>query len=330
MASNTKQCEKCQNQVEGDARHCDVCKKELQAERSRLYHFNRRKQRVESGLCIECGGPKDLPSNLTKYIKENADPKLVKLISKEQLIASTQCYICYIAKKLVTFRKRQEREANNPKPRLTDKQKETIRKKQVLECGRKRRAELIANNPNICHHCLKRDKAEGKKWCQFCLDKASEINNARIRKRRASSACIVCAEESFGQQLCSGCKELQKQYSHKWWDKVRQEREDKGLCIRCGNQPPEPYKKSCAECSAKIQKYMKERNGQRICKRCNKNPLGFKERVCQECKKAKNQVPESTAIVAPKPKPVVMPELVVKVNTAPSVSVLINGTDDEF
>jgi len=329
MVSNSCQC-KCGVPItEGTL--CETCKKASQAERSRLYHAARRKDRATKGLCIQCGGSKEMPQDLSKYIKENADPLMVKLVDTEQVKQSTFCYKCYVARKLVSFRKRQEKEANDPRPKLTPKQKEKLRKKQVRESGRKRRARILAENPSICAHCLKRPKAEGKRWCDTCLERANKINKSRIKERLENSACIMCGAEANGEQLCQGCKELQKKYSRRWWNKVRKEREKAGLCSRCGNNPHEPGKKSCSECLEKIQKYVQSRAQQRLCKQCNKNPLGYKERLCAYCKaqntKAKNSAKSQTKT------PVTMPEFIVQ--AMPTVSFVPNKTmhnseDDTF
>lgn len=348
MSSNTTQCEKCQTPISHDGKLCDECKKEAQLERSRLYHKARRARRVKEGRCIQCGEKKTLPENIDEYIAETTCPELVSLIDKENMMDSKFCYKCYIPPKYETYKKRLEREANNPRAKLTEEERKEIRKQQVREAGRQRRARLLAENPNLCGHCLKRDKAEDKKWCEECLERANKINRSRIEERRKKKACITCGAPTKGKQLCQKCKPLQQKYSKKWFDKAKVEREEEGLCVRCGVNKPEEGRKSCDECLQKIRDYMQEKNGTRMCKQCNKNELGYRERVCPDCKKI-NRAKKEKARTArrkkaraeekiqkntppkPQPKPVTMPELVVQTKTAPTVTVIMNGAaDDEF
>ena len=364
MGLNKNQCETCKAPVTEGVKYCPKCQKEAHKEASRLYHAARRKERAEKGLCTKCGESKKLPKNFKQYLSEK-DPELVELINMEQLKDSNFCYRCYVARKLVSLEKRREKERLNPTPKLTPEEKEALRKQQVLEAGRNRRAKVLAENPNVCGHCLKRDKAEGKSWCQFCLDKASKINNSRINKRKKNDKCITCGKKSGGKQLCPDCSQVQKQYSKKWWKKVKQEREEAGICLRCGINKTEDGKKSCDECLNKIKEYTQSKS--RICPQCNKNELEFKQRRCADCKeinrieknkkstarkKAKKEAekakakkvakktpkktisPEAEAIKTKKPKPVAQPEIIIENTILPATTMFANHSsdteDDEF
>jgi hypothetical protein len=238
---------------------CEKCQKAYNAKLSREYHFKRRHERAAQGLCIQCGGSKDMPADITAEIKA-IEPRMVDFVSIESIKKSTSCYKCYLKQKARSFPELlAKKEAKATKDPRTPEEKEADRKRAVKESGQRRRAKKIAEDPTICHHCLKRTKAEGKNWCSFCLEKSNKRNMKAIRERREAGLCITCGEPSGGDQLCDNCKPNQRKYSSKWWQKAREERIQSGLCIRCGKVTVPDDRKACDDCNAKAAEFLRQK-----------------------------------------------------------------------
>lgn len=309
-------CEECGADA-GGAKLCADCNKKFKAKFAREYQFKRRKERVAKGVCIQCGGSKEMPEDLLEYVK-TIEPRMVESLKVELVQNSTACYKCYIARKLPLFLKSLAKQAADP---YTKEQKREMRKAKTKETGRLRRERKIAENPNICHHCLKRDKAEGKQWCDVCLEKCNIRNNTTIKTRKQVGLCVACGENSNGDQLCDACKVLQRTYSKKWWKKIRIERAEQGICLRCGKVPSEPGKKACNECAKRASDATREQRHLRAA-----------ERKLQQAKSDEKKAATKAKRDAKKAKPVVPEAIVTKViePEAPMKFVSLNDDDDVF
>lgn len=76
-------------------------------------------------------------------------------------------------------------------------------------------------------------------------------------------------------------------YFLRYWGRVA-----RGVCVKCGRNPPMEGKKSCFECSRAMNKYQNERNRRILaageCVKCRaKNDNGYT--ICDECKKIAHQ-----------------------------------------
>lgn len=303
-------CERCGKMFESvgqPRKYCPDCAEVVQKERSRSYHYQRRHERIERGECVDCGTKKQDKSQaqIDAYIKKNLDPQMAGYVTEEQVSVSTKCHECFLKGKEKTFHKRLQREEENPG--LSPEEKAARRKEKVREAGRNRRARFLAEKPDICHHCLKRPKMEGKQWCEECLTRGNKFNKRKIKERREDGKCITCGVEANGDQLCDNCKVVQRKYSKKWWDKVREERMAAGICVRCGEAPSGGDKKSCDECARKATEYARERRKNRVCIRCKVNTPEEHKRLCTECQENKKAA-QTTKKKNPSPKKAATPK----------------------
>jgi len=247
----SKTCKGCGDPMDARGKHCTKCKKLSNIELSKQCHSKRRHERIAQGVCVICGGNKAIPSSeeLSNFIA-TVDPRMIPYVTEEQLKDSTACYKCYAIRKKRSFQVsivKIEAEAKiTPEERARREAQKQERKKQI---NKERRERKIAENPTLCHHCLVNEKAEGRLWCEKCLEAVNERATKKIEERRKHGVCIVCKADSGGDQLCDACKIPQRQYSNKWWKKIRIERAEQGLCLRCGKVPSEPGRKACKECA---------------------------------------------------------------------------------
>jgi hypothetical protein len=253
----------------------------MQDQRSRECHSRRRKERAEHGQCTQCGTTKtnstdDIP---LKDFLANIDNRLVDIITPEQMKETKMCRHCYAVYRLRLLEMRLQKPKREKVAGMTPEQ----RQERMKILGQQRRERLLAENPNLCHHCLKREIEPGKAWCTFCLDRGVAANRRKIDHRRKTDKCVICKEPSNGQQLCGKCKGIQKGYSQKWWRRIREERIQNNLCLRCGQVPPEDGKKSCKACAEKARSYISKRRNGGMCQRCGKAPPLENRVMCQEC-----------------------------------------------
>ena len=249
-------CKECGKTVDIKGKFCSECKKTRNIEKSKECHSKRRHDRIAQGLCVNCGGSKDIPPRpeLDEYIKEHGDERMPPFITNKQLEKSTSCYKCYVERKMKTFPEsiikieEQARIEANMTPEEREARDKARREREKAQ-NKKRRERKLAENPNLCHHCMVNDKAEGRLWCEKCLNAVNERAMKKIKTRRKKGVCIVCKADSGGDQLCDACKVPQREYSIRWWRRVRVERAEAGLCLRCGKVPSEPGTKACAACA---------------------------------------------------------------------------------
>lgn len=281
----TRACDKCGIMVEqpsrGHRKYCEACRKDIQDQRSRECHAKRREGRANVGMCTQCGADKskdvlDLP--LADFLS-NIDPRLVDVITLEQIQNAKMCSRCYAIYRLRLLEMRLSRPQRPKPPSMTEEQ----RKERMKILGQQRRERIIAENPGICHHCLKRPQEEGKLWCTFCLDRGVAANRRKIEKRRQAAKCVICEKPTGGQQLCEKCKKTQKKYSKKWWSRIKQERIEQGICLRCGLEPVVEGKKSCETCAEKAREYTINKRRADVCPRCKQEPIEDGRAMCKEC-----------------------------------------------
>jgi hypothetical protein len=259
-------CEGCG--VAAEKKLCPDCRKKENIRLSKECHQKKRDDRKAQGLCVNCGGSKEVPSEeeVLTFVA-SIEPKMVPYFDMERMRKSTACYKCYTTNKVPHFLKslpRLEAEANmTPEER---KQKAEERKARSSKNNKLRRQRKIAENPNICHHCLIRDRAEGRSWCNECLERVNKRAMKTINERRKEGICIVCGADSGGNQLCDEHKIPQREYSKKWWAKTRQERIDNHICIRCGEVPAEEGRRACTVCAAKAAESNRKAREKRLAK----------------------------------------------------------------
>jgi len=285
-SANQEPCAKCGVAVEqpkrGHKKYCDGCRQEMQDQRSRDCHQKRRQERAQNKQCTQCGQLKCEDHALKVPLADflgNIDPRLVNVITQEQMDATNMCAGCYAIYRLRLI----EMRANKPKKEKIPGMTPAQRKERMKILGQERRERLIKEDPTLCHHCLKRPMEAGKLWCTFCLDRGVAANRRKIDVRRQNSKCVICEAPSGGQQLCGDCKKLQKKYSQKWWHRVRKERLEQNVCLRCGQAPAAEGRRACEACSDKARAYIKSRRSSGICQRCGKNPPAEDRVMCAEC-----------------------------------------------
>lgn len=130
---------------------------------------------------------------------------------------------------------------------------------------------------HICTACFVRPAAREKTKCPDCLDEDAE----RARQKRAART----------DEQCRRAKKKSNE-SHK---KLYEERKSHGICVQCGNRPPQGASVRCGICKAKAraaQDKIRRKRGQRTheecceldnCYNCGGVPLPNK-RLCAECR----------------------------------------------
>lgn len=243
-------CEICQAKVESNRKYCPDCQRKSNNRLSAESHKKRRKAMKEQGLCLKCGEKKVLPEDIAAYLQA-IDPAIANLIDPEKLKKSPKCCKCFIENEALKLAKKFEKVAaeriKSPEEIKAKKQERIARQRRN---NRERRHKILADNPELCTHCLIRSKAEGKQYCETCLERVNANVQARTDERRANGRCISCGKDSKGNQLCEACGERQNKHSTTWSKKKRIEREANGLCVLCGKVPPEPGRKGCQKCNA--------------------------------------------------------------------------------
>ncbi len=243
-------CQNCQVKVESNRKYCPDCQRKSNNRLSAESHKKRRKAMKEQGLCLKCGEKKVLPEDIATYLQA-IDPAIANIIDPEKLKKSPKCCKCFIENEALKLAKKFEKVAaeriKSPEEIKAEKQERIARQQRN---NRERRHKILAENPELCTHCLIRVKAEGKKHCETCLERYNANAQARIDERRAKGLCVFCGKDSQGKQLCDICAQRQNINSRAWRRRERQEREANGLCVSCGKVPPESGRKSCHECNA--------------------------------------------------------------------------------
>jgi hypothetical protein len=210
---------------------CTYCKSEparangTQCERCRE---NRRKKRHEAkqdrlfgSLCIGCGKAPQRSGHRT-CADCHANAKSLYQEKRSAWVAGGKCLSCGGA--------RDSRFARCAACRRRDLE----RKREALIKG-------------LCPSCLKRDVAEGRAACRFCLDKARRI--ATVRKERSCLAgiCTHCPNPRIqGLRICVACRERLGEIK----SRSRKKRREAGLCSGCKGKPL-PEKTRCERCYVK-------------------------------------------------------------------------------
>jgi hypothetical protein len=187
---------------------CRGC--DLRREPEREFRRLLRQERIQKNLCVDCG---EKPSVTKKHRCQECDE------IHQQIKA-----------------KRSAKPPDDP---------DAYRQHRRL-LNKERRAKIIADNPGLCHHCLKVPAVEGKKHCLVCADRSSRLNKARYNRRKQAGLCIRCGQASDSKQYCATCRDLQKAHSQKHRHKIVTG--DK--CHKCGVNDPEPGLKCCSQCNA--------------------------------------------------------------------------------
>lgn len=203
-----RQCVDCEREFEAAPRRgpsptrCQECKKKLANKRSRESHKVTRTLRIEQGLCISCG---IAPVMVVK--KEPTETKQRGAKTKKYQMCEN-CYNVTRQRQIALYGERPKKE---PKPPLSPEE----RQEKWRQYHKERRQRLLAQNPNLCTHCLKKDRMSGKTYCEKCSKQAIKFNNRRNRKRRKNNLCLICAKPTDGYQYCSDCRKEVKEYIHR-------------------------------------------------------------------------------------------------------------------
>ena len=89
--------------------------------------------------------------------------------------------------------------------------------------------------------------ANDKKRCNKCIINANARRKERRNLRKLNKTCTECATPTNGKNLCDKCKELHKLFINK----IKQERIEKKVCVRCGKNAAIHDLQNCIICTLK-------------------------------------------------------------------------------
>lgn len=195
---------------------CKTCRQEVAKQRSRETHKQTRQRRKEQGLCISCG------VNPLWVVEKEVPQKGSNGSIETKKKIYTMCQSCYERTRANYIKLYGERPPKQPKPELTPEE----RQEKWRRYHRERREKLLQANPNLCTHCLKRNRDPEYTYCSVCRERINEINNNRNKKRRSQNLCLICATPTGGLQYCEKCRKTTQDYNKK-------HRKEKNLTKEC-------------------------------------------------------------------------------------------------
>ena len=132
-------------------------------------------------------------------------------------------------------------------------------------------------DPAACNHCG-RAAVAGRLYCPACYANQRRQN----RNRRIEKRCYGCGVKvpPGRRSRCRDCAAREAASTQARW-KARQAA---GLCPKCGKHPPEPDRRHCAACLAKVREAQAARRAAGLCGRCG-GVLEGKYRTCARCRK---------------------------------------------
>lgn len=249
-------------------------------------------ERKEKGLCVTCEKPLDRKGVYCTECNEKRSQRQKELREKKKLDGI--CSRCGNPTDGNSFSLCQS---------CLDKENER---------NRKNYAELI--QAGICTKCKKEPAMNGKRICKSCSEKTNK-RNAEIKKYYISiGICPRCKKEHIfpNEKSCPVCKakevdrrkeqyenniEKEREIAKKSYKKRREEKIERGLCVKCGKRTPIFGKKYCEYCLAKTREYnqsrrrelgissvyeRRERTDNGLCWFCG-NPVKDGYKVCEKC-----------------------------------------------